>query len=167
MGSSSLSLESEGDWRAGISSSVSLRLLLRCCWADIPLMLRGVVEGRYGGMVVADNDRPDLSASCHHRSSADSQPWPRLSCSRWLYVFLASHSPRAISNKSCVPGQAGGLAGTSVDLLFFPIDTVKTRLQSAQGFAKAGGFGGIYKGVGSVIVGSAPGGVYFLPSCPC
>lgn len=57
---------------------------------------------------------------------------------------------------------AGGLAGTSVDLLFFPVDTVKTRLQSAQGFAKAGGFGGIYKGVGSVIVGSAPGAAVFF-----
>jgi len=57
---------------------------------------------------------------------------------------------------------AGGLAGTSVDLLFFPIDTVKTRLQSAQGFAKAGGFRGIYKGVGSVIVGSAPGAAVFF-----
>ncbi|KAG8707360.1 S-adenosylmethionine transporter [Ceratobasidium sp. 394] len=52
---------------------------------------------------------------------------------------------------------AGGLAGTSVDLLFFPIDTIKTRLQSSQGFIKAGGFKGVYKGVGSVVVGSAPG----------
>ena len=58
------------------------------------------------------------------------------------------------------------MAGTSVDLLFFPIDTVKTRLQSAQGFAKAGGFAGIYKGVGSVIVGSAPGGVYSVSPSP-
>ncbi|KAG8791081.1 S-adenosylmethionine transporter [Ceratobasidium sp. 428] len=53
---------------------------------------------------------------------------------------------------------AGGLAGTSVDLLFFPIDTIKTRLQSSQGFLKAGGFKGIYRGIGSVVVGSAPGG---------
>ncbi|OBZ69004.1 putative mitochondrial carrier protein PET8 [Grifola frondosa] len=45
---------------------------------------------------------------------------------------------------------AGGLAGTAVDLLFFPIDTIKTRLQSAQGFVGAGGFKGIYKGIGSV-----------------
>lgn len=59
--------------------------------------------------------------------------------------------------------QAGGLAGTSVDLLFFPIDTIKTRLQSSQGFVKAGGFNGIYKGIGSVVVGSAPGGVYIQP----
>jgi len=57
---------------------------------------------------------------------------------------------------------AGGLAGTAVDLLFFPIDTVKTRLQSAQGFVKAGGFNGIYKGVGSVVVGSAPGAAVFF-----
>lgn len=51
------------------------------------------------------------------------------------------------------------MAGTSVDLLFFPIDTVKTRLQSPQGFVRSGGFKGIYKGIGSVVVGSAPGGV--------
>ncbi|KAG1824180.1 mitochondrial carrier domain-containing protein [Suillus variegatus] len=57
---------------------------------------------------------------------------------------------------------AGGLAGTAVDILFFPIDTVKTRLQSAQGFIKAGGFRGIYKGVGSVVVGSAPGAAAFF-----
>jgi hypothetical protein len=52
------------------------------------------------------------------------------------------------------------VAGTSVDLLFFPIDTIKTRLQSEKGFIKAGGFKGVYKGVGSVVVGSAPGGPF-------
>ncbi|KAI0696430.1 S-adenosylmethionine transporter [Cytidiella melzeri] len=57
---------------------------------------------------------------------------------------------------------SGGLAGTCVDLLFFPIDTVKTRLQSPQGFIKAGGFKGIYNGVGSVIVGGAPGAALFF-----
>ncbi|KAF7972713.1 hypothetical protein HWV62_17164 [Athelia sp. TMB] len=57
---------------------------------------------------------------------------------------------------------AGGIAGTSVDLLFFPIDTVKTRLQSPQGFLKAGGFKGVYKGIGSVVVGSAPGAAIFF-----
>ena len=45
-----------------------------------------------------------------------------------------------------------------MNLLFFPFDTVKTRLQSVQGFVRAGGFRGIYQGVGSVVVGSAPGG---------
>jgi len=57
---------------------------------------------------------------------------------------------------------AGGLAGTSVDLLFYPIDSIKTRLQSDRGFYKAGGFRGIYNGVGSVIVGSAPGAAVFF-----
>ncbi|KAF8527332.1 mitochondrial carrier domain-containing protein [Gautieria morchelliformis] len=57
---------------------------------------------------------------------------------------------------------AGGAAGTAVDLLFFPIDTVKTRLQSSQGFVRAGGFRGVYQGVGSVVVGSAPGAAVFF-----
>lgn len=35
---------------------------------------------------------------------------------------------------------AGGVAGVSVDLILFPLDTIKTRLQSPQGFYKAGGF---------------------------
>ncbi|KAH8088977.1 mitochondrial carrier domain-containing protein [Cristinia sonorae] len=57
---------------------------------------------------------------------------------------------------------AGGVAGTAVDLLFFPIDTIKTRLQSSQGFLRAGGFNGIYRGIGSVVVGSAPGAAIFF-----
>ena len=51
-----------------------------------------------------------------------------------------------------------------MDLLFFQIDTVKTRLQSSQGFIRAGGFKGVYKGIGSVVVGSAPGGALY-PCC--
>jgi len=55
---------------------------------------------------------------------------------------------------------AGATAGLAVDLLFYPIDTIKTRLQSAQGFWKSGGFAGVYRGMGSVAVGSAPGGMF-------
>ncbi|CAJ0937301.1 unnamed protein product [Ranitomeya imitator] len=47
---------------------------------------------------------------------------------------------------------AGGTAGMCVDLILFPLDTVKTRLQSPQGFSKAGGFRGIYSGVPSTAV---------------
>ncbi|GAA5980871.1 hypothetical protein JCM11641_004750 [Rhodosporidiobolus odoratus] len=57
---------------------------------------------------------------------------------------------------------AGALAGTSVDTLFFPIDTLKTRLQSSQGFVQAGGFKGVYRGLGSAVVGSAPGASFFF-----
>lgn len=45
---------------------------------------------------------------------------------------------------------AGACAGTSVDLALFPLDTIKTRLQSPQGFFKAGGFSGIYNGISAV-----------------
>ncbi|TKY88635.1 hypothetical protein EX895_002266 [Sporisorium graminicola] len=57
---------------------------------------------------------------------------------------------------------AGALSGLTVDLLFFPIDTIKTRLQSAQGFWAAGGFTGVYRGLASTAVGSAPGASVFF-----
>ncbi|XP_054831646.1 S-adenosylmethionine mitochondrial carrier protein [Eublepharis macularius] len=57
---------------------------------------------------------------------------------------------------------AGGLAGMCVDLILFPLDTVKTRLQSPQGFKKAGGFHGIYAGVPSAAVGSFPNAAAFF-----
>jgi len=57
---------------------------------------------------------------------------------------------------------AGALAGTTVDLSLYPIDTIKTRLQSSEGFLASGGFSGIYRGVGSAIIGSAPGAALFF-----
>ncbi|XP_075618502.1 mitochondrial S-adenosylmethionine carrier protein isoform X6 [Balearica regulorum gibbericeps] len=57
---------------------------------------------------------------------------------------------------------AGGVAGICVDLILFPLDTVKTRLQSPQGFRKAGGFRGIYAGVPSTAIGSFPNAAAFF-----
>ncbi|CAL1679288.1 unnamed protein product [Lasius platythorax] len=57
---------------------------------------------------------------------------------------------------------AGGAAGTFVDVALFPLDTLKTRLQSVQGFLKAGGFTGLYRGIYPVIVGSAPTAALFF-----
>lgn len=54
------------------------------------------------------------------------------------------------------------MAGTSVDVALFPIDTLKTRLQSPQGFIQAGGFRGIYNGLGAAAIGSAPGAALFF-----
>lgn len=59
---------------------------------------------------------------------------------------------------------AGGFAGTTVDLTLYPIDTLKTRLQSSSGFYSSGGFRGIYAGVGSALIGSAPGAALFFVS---
>lgn len=44
----------------------------------------------------------------------------------------------------------------------FPLDTLKTRLQSSAGFVASGGFSGMYKGVGSAFWGSAPGAALFF-----
>ena len=51
-----------------------------------------------------------------------------------------------------------------MDLSLYPLDTLKTRLQSSQGFLRSGGFRGVYAGVGSAVVGSAPGAALFFVS---
>ncbi|KAI0996517.1 hypothetical protein K3495_g11664 [Podosphaera aphanis] len=56
----------------------------------------------------------------------------------------------------------GALAGTTVDVSLYPLDTLKTRLQSGPGFLASGGFTGVYRGVGSAIIGSAPGAALFF-----
>lgn len=57
---------------------------------------------------------------------------------------------------------SGGMAGFVVDVLLFPIDTVKTRLQSEKSFWRAGGFRGIYNGLGPVALGSVPSAAIFF-----
>jgi len=57
---------------------------------------------------------------------------------------------------------AGAFAGPCVDIALYPLDTIKTRLQSAQGFMKSGGFRGVYKGLGAGALGSAPGSMFFF-----
>ena len=55
---------------------------------------------------------------------------------------------------------AGGIAGTMVDVSLFPLDTIKTRLQTAEGFRASGGFKGVYRGLLATTAGSAPAGRY-------
>ncbi|XP_014560815.1 hypothetical protein COCVIDRAFT_88242 [Bipolaris victoriae FI3] len=57
---------------------------------------------------------------------------------------------------------AGGLAGIITDLSLYPLDTLKTRLQSSAGFAASGGFNGVYHGIGSIAFGSVPGAALFF-----
>lgn len=56
----------------------------------------------------------------------------------------------------------GGFAGTTCDVLLYPIDTIKTRRQSPQGFSAAGAYGGLSRGLGAAAVGSAPGAALFF-----
>ena len=51
---------------------------------------------------------------------------------------------------------AGCATGLVTDTVQFPLDTIKTRLQSADGFLKSGGFRHLYKGFGSILLGSLP-----------
>lgn len=69
--------------------------------------------------------------------------------------------------------QAGAVAAFTVDLLVYPLDTIKTRLQSQdyiKTYAKSGAasrssihvFRGLYQGVGSVIIATLPAaGIFF------
>ena len=57
---------------------------------------------------------------------------------------------------------SGGCAGISVEVSLFPLDTLKTRLQSEGGIWKSGGFKNIYAGLAPVAVGSAPNAAIFF-----
>ncbi|XP_063917219.1 mitochondrial S-adenosylmethionine carrier protein-like [Zophobas morio] len=57
---------------------------------------------------------------------------------------------------------AGAAAALAVDSTLFPLDTLTTRLQSARGFFKTGGFKHVYKGIGPQTIGSAPEAALFF-----
>lgn len=50
-----------------------------------------------------------------------------------------------------------------MDIALFPIDTLKTRIQSERGFIRSGGFKGLYRGLAPAAAGSAPAG----KNCSC
>jgi len=57
---------------------------------------------------------------------------------------------------------AGGIAGTTVDVALYPLDTLRTRMQAPEGFIKAGGFKGVWNGCLATALGAAPGaGMFF------
>ncbi|KOC59872.1 S-adenosylmethionine mitochondrial carrier protein [Habropoda laboriosa] len=73
--------------------------------------------------------------------------------------------------------QSGAFAGTICEFVSFPLDTLKTRLQSQHGFMRSGGFNQLYKGLSPMLIGSAPSAslffityegikLVFLPSIP-
>lgn len=57
---------------------------------------------------------------------------------------------------------AGAVAGTTVDISLHPLDTIRTRIQSPQGFWEAGGLKGCYRGILSAALGSGPGAAFFF-----
>ncbi|KAI9359164.1 mitochondrial carrier domain-containing protein [Pilaira anomala] len=57
---------------------------------------------------------------------------------------------------------AGALAGVAVDSVLYPLDTIKTRLQTKAGFMNSGGFRAVYSGLLSAFIGSAPNASLFF-----
>lgn len=57
---------------------------------------------------------------------------------------------------------AGAGAGLIVDVSLYPVDTIKSRLQSEQGFIKSGGFNKLYRGLPPVLAGSIPSSSFFF-----
>jgi solute carrier family 25 S-adenosylmethionine transporter 26 len=57
---------------------------------------------------------------------------------------------------------AGACAGTTVDVSLHPLDTLKTRFMSKEGFWKSGGLQGTWKGVVPIALGSAPSAACFF-----
>lgn len=51
-----------------------------------------------------------------------------------------------------------------MDVALFPIDSLKTRIQSERGFLRAGGFKGLYRGLAPAAAGSAPTAAAFFCS---
>lgn len=66
------------------------------------------------------------------------------------------------ANPYVVSLAAGAVAGTATEILLFPLDCLKTRLQSRNGFYQSGGFRGIYRGVGTAILTAAPSSAIFF-----
>ena len=111
------------------------------------------------------NDSPDFPTEYvwhhDHRSLAlSSSNEERKTKSHLGQIITMADAP--VASSFLVSLIAGGMAGTSVDVALFPIDTIKTRLQSPQGFLKAGGVRGIYNGLGAAAIGSAPGAALFF-----
>ncbi|XP_077714273.1 mitochondrial S-adenosylmethionine carrier protein isoform X16 [Canis aureus] len=97
------------------------------------------------------------SASIYNRGGS-AGPWRGLDSRLrwWCWRYYGEQDRPAYTS------QAGGVAGVAVDLILFPLDTIKTRLQSPQGFNKAGGFRGIYAGVPSAAIGSFPNDSFLI-----
>lgn len=57
---------------------------------------------------------------------------------------------------------AGAVAGVATEAAVFPVDCLKTRLQSPRGFWSSGGFRGLYAGLPVAMLGCAPASAIFF-----
>ncbi|XP_028039760.1 S-adenosylmethionine mitochondrial carrier protein-like [Bombyx mandarina] len=78
--------------------------------------------------------------------------------------MMEKNETKSTNSPYLAPLLAGAMAGLSVDLTLYPFDTLKTRLQAEQGFHKAGGFRGVYRGILTVASTSMPTTALFFVS---
>lgn len=98
-------------------------------------------------MVAASPDADGAAVAGDSRELSPPPPPPSLSPAALFQLGLAS----------------GAVAGTTVDFVLYPLDTIKTRLQ-VQGARDAGVslFRGVYRGVAPAMAASAPAGAAFF-----
>ncbi|VDN33763.1 unnamed protein product [Dibothriocephalus latus] len=65
-----------------------------------------------------------------------------------------------LDHKKAVALISGATAGLCVDLTLYPLDTIKTRLQSAARSVKPSGKLQLFAGLPAVALGSAPSGMF-------
>ena len=79
-----------------------------------------------------------------------------------LFVLVLVH----VCHELLISGKAGAFAALTIDLLVYPLDTIKTRIQApdykklytnpATGAAQRSLFRGLYQGIGSVVLATVP-----------
>jgi solute carrier family 25 (mitochondrial S-adenosylmethionine transporter), member 26 len=65
-------------------------------------------------------------------------------------------------NSFCTSLLAGAVSGVVAEAVLFPLDSLKTRLQSPSGFRASGAFGGLYAGLRPALLGCAPASAIFF-----
>lgn len=89
---------------------------------------------------------------------------PRTAVTKGRAQSKSAHGASLSAKDNFVTGLlSGAVAGTTVDLILYPLDTVKTRLQATAGAKLSGStFKGLFNGVAPAIAASAPCAAVFF-----
>ena len=166
-GSSAAGIFESFAWQQNLTCPVTTDPLTRAPRRPRGEALRLRVIGVYKDAQL--HHHPELATLGASRSKAARVRWkearrrqgenavPLIACRPVSARGMDNNSAEARSPPFLTALVSGGFAGLAVDVSLYPIDTVKTRLQAPEGFLRAGGFNGIYRGLLSAAIGSMPG----------